>query len=263
MTTFADRVIAALRSGHDDLSAYAAKLDQTDLTGPSGASEWPVAQVLSHLGSGAEINLATLERALSGGGPAPDGFNQSVWDRWNAMGPVEHRDRFIEADRRLVERYESLDATTRADLRVDVGFMPAPLTVADAGNLRLNEATLHAWDAKVAADPATTLAPDAVPLLLDAVRPLLGWIAKADALDGRPVRLAVELTDPATSYGLTIGDSVALGEPPAPADGVLRAPAEAWLRLLTGRLAAERTPAGVEITGPVTLDDLRRVFPGF
>src|SRR5215468_2131736 len=119
MTKLADKVIAALRSGHDDLSAYAEQLDEKDLRGPSGASEWEVSQVLSHLGSGAEIGLATLERALSGGGAAPDGFNQSVWDRWNAMPPLEHRDGFFEANRRLVERYESLDAPTREELRIN------------------------------------------------------------------------------------------------------------------------------------------------
>src|SRR3982750_1103366 len=96
MTSLADRVIAALRSGHDDLCAYVTHLDEKDLAGPSGAGEWDVAPVLSHLGSGAEITLAALDRALSGGGSAPDGFNQGVWDRWNAMTAMEHRDGFVE-----------------------------------------------------------------------------------------------------------------------------------------------------------------------
>src|SRR3954452_13072901 len=115
MTNLADQVIAALRSGHDDLSAYARELEDKDLRGPSGAGEWDVAHVLSHVGSGAEIGLGALERALSGGGRPPEGFNQSVWDRWNAMAPPEHRDESIEANRRLVERYESLDAKTREE----------------------------------------------------------------------------------------------------------------------------------------------------
>lgn len=263
MVNIADDVIAALRSGHDDLSVYVNKLDERDLTGPSGASEWTVAQVLSHLGSGAEIALATLERALAGGGPAPDGFNESVWDRWNAMTPVAQRDNFVAANERLVERYESLDGRTREELRIDLGFLPAPVSVADAGRMRLMEFTLHTWDVKVSADPAVTLAPAAVPLLLDGFGPLLGWIAKPDALDGRGATLAVDLTDPERSYGLDLHDSASLGERPDQPDGELRAPAEAWLRLLAGRLAPARTPAAVTVSGPLTLDDLRRVFPGY
>src|SRR5689334_11021073 len=102
MTSLADQTIATLRSGHDDLTAYAGRLDETALAGPSGASEWDVAHVLSHLGSGAEIGLATLEGALAGTGPRGQEFNQSVWDRWNAMSATEHRDGFIAANERLV-----------------------------------------------------------------------------------------------------------------------------------------------------------------
>jgi uncharacterized protein (TIGR03083 family) len=263
MNNLAGHVINALRSGHDDLCAYVGKLTEEDLTGPSGASEWDVAHVLSHLGSGAEISLAALERALAGGGAAPDGFNQSVWDRWNAMSPREQRDGFVAANSRLVERYEALDEPTRGQLRIDLGFLPAPVSVADAGSLRLVEFTLHTWDVKAAAEPATTLAPEAVPLLLEAVKPLLAWIAKPDALGGRHVVLAIDLTGPERSLGLRLGDGISVTERPEAPDGVLRAPAEAWLRLLTGRLAPAHTPAAVQLSGPVTLDDLRRVFPGF
>lgn len=263
MTSSADQVIAALRSGHDDLSTYVSKLDESDLTGPSGASDWDVAHVLSHLGSGAEINLATLDQSIAGGGKLPDGFNQGVWARWDALGPVEHRDGFLAANQRLVERYESLDDAARENLRIDLGFLPEPVTVAAAAGLRLNEFAFHSWDVRAGADPAATLAPQAVPLLPAAIAPLLGWIAKLDTLGGRSANLAVELSDPPSSLGLTLGESVALGETPENPDGVLRAPAEAWLRLLSGRLSPEHTPAGVEITGPLTLDDLRQVFAGF
>jgi len=256
-------MIAALRSGHDDLAAYAARLDEPALTGPSGASEWPVSQVLSHLGSGAEIGLATLEAALNGERAPDSAFNNSVWDRWNAMPPTEHRDGFLVANQRLVERYEGLDATTRAELPVEFGFLPAPVSVAEAARMRLSEFTYHAWDVKVGADDAARLAPEAVPLLIDSVAGLLGYAARADALEKRPVRLAVELTDLGRSFGLEVADAVAETDPPEQPDGVLRAPAEAWLRLVAGRLAARWTPPGVRLTGPVSLDDLRRVFPGY
>jgi hypothetical protein len=44
---------------------------------------------------------------------------------------------------------------------------------------------------------------------------------------------------------------------------VVTAPAEAWVRLVAGRLGPEYTPASVSVTGSVGLDDLRRVFPGY
>jgi len=66
MTSDADRAIEALRAVHDDLVGRVGGYADADLTRPSGASEWTVAQVLSHLGSGAEIALAGYRAALDG-----------------------------------------------------------------------------------------------------------------------------------------------------------------------------------------------------
>jgi len=48
-------------------------------------------------------------------------------------------------------------------------------------------------------------------------------------------------------------------EPTATFDG----PLEVGIRLLSGRLKPQYTPAGVEVTGNVSLEDLRKVFPGY
>ena len=40
-------------------------------------------------------------------------------------------------------------------------------------------------------------------------------------------------------------------------------PAEAFIRLIAGRLAPEHTPHGVTVDGAISLDDLRKVFPGY
>jgi len=263
MTSTADATIEALRTGHDDLAALVASLTPEQLTGPSAASDWDLSQVLSHLGSGAVIALAGLEAALAGNGnPGPE-FNKSVWARWDAMTPQQRADGFVAASLGLVQRYESLDADTRATLKIDMGFLPEPVDVATAAGFRLNEFALHSWDVRVVFDPAATIRPEATPLLLDRVGFLLGWIAKPAALEGRRAALRVQLTGPERGFGLTLGESVSLGDAPGEPDGVLTAPAEAWLRLATGRLAPQHTPAEVELTGPVDLDTLRRVFPGF
>ncbi|MFG2050035.1 maleylpyruvate isomerase family mycothiol-dependent enzyme [Micromonospora sp. NPDC048935] len=263
MSTPADQIITALRAGHEELAALVRDLKEDDLLRPSGASEWQVSQVLSHLGSGAEINLATLDAARTGA-PAPDAdFNPGVWARWDAMSPAEHAAGFLAANERLVEAYEALDAETRASLRIDLGFLPAPVDVATAARFRLSEFALHQWDVEVAFNPFAAVTPDAVSLLLDQVAGMLGWTSRPQELAGREATLLVRLHAPERTFGLRLGEKVEIVDAPAQADGELTAPAEAWLRLAVGRLGSAYTPEGVRVTGPLTLDDLRRVFVGF
>jgi len=108
MTTLAARTIDALRAEHDVLSELVLTLTEEQLSGRSGASEWSVAQVLSHLGSGAEISLASLHAALGRAKAPDDDFNRAVWDRWDSMTPTEQRDGFLEHNRALVEAVEAL-----------------------------------------------------------------------------------------------------------------------------------------------------------
>ncbi len=263
MTDRAAETIQALRSAHDDLTAMVRGFGPDDLARPSGASEWDVSQVLSPLGSGAAINLAALTAALEGTG-TPDGdFNQTVWARWDAMSREERAEGYVTANETLVRRYEEIDAPTRETLRVDLGFLPAPVDLAVAAGMRLNEVTHHVWDVKAAFDPSATLAPDATRLLLDQVAPLMGFLGRAHEL-GRPVTVAVTITAPDRSFGMRVDETVALVDAPADPDVELAAPAEWWLRLVTGRHAPAHTPDTVRLTGDaITLDDLRRVFPGY
>jgi uncharacterized protein (TIGR03083 family) len=260
----ADAVIAALRTGHDELAELVAKFSDTDLAGPSGASEWDIAQVLSHLGSGAEIMTATVRSALDGT-PAPEGdFNQTVWDRWNAASRREQADGFLEKNEALTALWESLDPTQREDLRITLGYLPEPADVATVGRMRLNEFTLHSWDVRVGLDNAATLSPEAVPHLLGSAGDLLAWITKPAALNGNHSVIQVSLTDPATELTLHLNDPVSIDQASASnADGTLTLPAEAWLRLLSGRLSAGHTPSSVKTTGATDLDTLRQVFAGY
>lgn len=263
MATDADRVIAVLRTGHDDLAARVAGFTADDLARPSGASEWDISQVLSHLGSGAEINLATLEAGIAGSTP-PDGeFNKTVWAKWDGASRQERADWVVTANEALVKRYESLDDQQRESVRVTYAWMPAPVDVAASGTMRLSEFALHAWDVAVGFDPAATVDAAAAPLLLGQMAHMFAWVAKPEHLDGKTATLAVELTDVPESFGLTLGPEIGLTSTPANPDGTLRLPAETWLRLVTGRLKPEHAPAPVKLDGPLTLDDLRRVFPGF
>ncbi|GAA3433644.1 maleylpyruvate isomerase family mycothiol-dependent enzyme [Kutzneria kofuensis] len=262
MSSRAAQTIAALRRGHDELVARLAELGSEDIVRTSGAREWTVAQVVSHLGSGAVISKASLDGALAGSGNPGMDFNKEVWARWDGMTPEQQVAEFPAVNEELVSAYEALDATALEQLRIDVGFMPQPLDVAGHAGMRLTEFALHVWDVNVTFDPAATVARDAAVLLIDTFGPLLRFAGKADQVDGA-VTVAVRATVPDRDFGLVIDDVVELTDVPAAADAKLTAPTEYLVRLFSGRHAAEHTPESVRVTGSVTLDDLRRVFPGY
>ena len=257
----ADVVIAALGREHDLFSSLVGTLTAEDLRRPSGAADWDVSQVLGHLGSGAVINLGTLRGALGETGEPTEA--KVVWARWDAMSPDERAEEFVVADTALVDRYQRLTDAERSDLRIELGFLPFPLTAAMAGRMRLNEVLLHGWDVRVAFDAAAVLSPDTVPVVLHGEPDLIGFYGKTDALEGRSLDLTVTTSAPASQFTLRLAErvEVLLDDVAGPSDGTLRLPAEAWLRLVAGRLGAEHTPAGIETTGAAELALLRQVFP--
>jgi uncharacterized protein (TIGR03083 family) len=250
--------IAALRSGHDRLAAFIAKASADDLGHPSMCADWNVAQVLSHLGSGAEIGLATVA-----GTPVE---NSEVWARWNAMAPADMASSFVTADEQLVAWYEALSADELATLQVKLPFLPAPIDAAGAAGFRLSESTLHGWDVFAAFDATATLAPDAAALLIDRLPMMVGFIGRFTPRETRPAEdttITVTTSDPERHYELELGDNLDLRAASDTATaGELTLPAEALLRLAAGRLAPGRD-AGTSITGAVTLDELRTAFPGY
>ena len=257
MAVGAKDAVAALRRTRDELQGFVQNLSSEELGRPSGASEWTVAQVLSHLGSAAEIGHHTLTTGKADLGAAP-----VIWDRWNAMSPREQADGFMAADVRLVGAYEALDDEELDSKLIDVGFLPQPVHVVFLATMRLSEVGLHGWDINVSFDPHATVAGHIVPIVLEQLPLFAGFFAKPI---GRSGLVAIETTDPARQYRLELGeDGASVTEGPA-ADVAARAnlPAEAWLRLTAGRLAADHTPAGVRVEGDVSLDDLRRAFPGY
>ena len=207
--TLADRTIAQLLRVHDDLAGRAAALSDDDLALTSGASDWTVAQVLSHLGSAAEIRTAGLEAALTGGDPPGQDFNPGVWDRWNAKSPRAQAEDYVAAEAACLAMVEGLSAEQRAELLVPVGFLPRPLDVASWGALWLNESAQHSWDVRVAGDPDARVDDAAADVLLEhfggALGFLLGFSGKADALAGEA---AVAIGD--TGLVLSVTDTVAL-----------------------------------------------------
>lgn len=265
MTPLADETIAADHRTYERLARLVGTLTDEQLTQPSGASGWTVAQVLSHLGSGAEITLETLRAAQAGTDRAADA-NQAVWARWNAMSPREQADGYVGAGAELDRAFAELDPAQRAELRVPMGFLPEPAGIDLFAGMRLNETALHAWDVEVAFDPTATVPGDVAAVLVEQYRGplafLLGFTAKTDQRGARPVTLTVRTTAPETTLGLDLGDKARLTDAPGESDGELWLPLEALPRLLAGRLRPSDTEH-IRVDGAVSLDDLRRVFPGY
>lgn len=263
MSTLADRTIDALRHEHDTLTSLVDGLTPDQLVGPSGAAEWTLAQVLSHLGSGAEISLAGLQAALGEREAPGEDFNPSVWARWDSSTPEQQAAGFVEHNGALVAAFEALDPEQRASLQIPISFLPVPLTVAGAAGLRLNEVAHHSWDARVGVDPSAGLTDVSTAAVVDHMSGdlgfLLGFIGKADQVD-EPVVLA--LGD--SGYAIAIDEGVSVTRvSTGSTSATFTGPLEAALRLTTGRLSPEHTPADVAVTGNVTLETLRKVFPGF
>jgi uncharacterized protein (TIGR03083 family) len=146
-----DELLAAVHRSHDRLAAALTDLPADRLSDPS-YHDWSIAQVLSHLGSGAEIFRLYVD-AGTAGTPAPtiDDFHP-VWDRWNAMTPVEQRDGFLVSDVALLDAFAAVPAGQRDAWRLEM--FGAEQTMSTVARMRLGEHTLHSWDVLVALDPA-------------------------------------------------------------------------------------------------------------
>jgi uncharacterized protein (TIGR03083 family) len=249
--------IQALRHSHETLQAVAGPLDAGQLARRSYASQWSIAQVLSHLGSQAEIFSLLLDAGLAGQDPPGQDAFPPIWEAWNAKSPDNQAADALRADQAVTVRLESLDDTQRDRLHLHAFGMDLDTT--GLARIRLGEHAVHTWDIAVALDPAATVAPDAVVLLVDTLGQLVTWTAKPR---GQRRRLRVSTSSPVRHYMLDIGETATL----MPTEGnslrpELALPAEAFVRLVYGRLDPAHTPP-VEATR-VDLDELRQVFPGF
>jgi uncharacterized protein (TIGR03083 family) len=248
--------VRAVRASHDRLAGIVAGLDADGLRAQSYDTEWSVADVLSHLGSGAEIFSLYLEAGVTGGDPpGPEEF-KPIWEAWNARSPEEQAAQSLAVNEALVARAESLTLEQRAAFQV-LMFGRMPTDLAGLLGMRLSEHALHTWDIAVTLDPTARIAPDAVNLLADMLPMMAGFMSKQAPA---PVAVAVTTTSPERAFTLDTG-GVTLA--PAGAGDTTTAslalPAEAFLRLVYGRLDDE---SEVQASG-VTLAELKSVFPGF
>jgi uncharacterized protein (TIGR03083 family) len=255
-----DEIYAALVALHDRLIAAVTPLSDPQLSAPSYDDDWSIAQVLSHLGSGADVFTLFLEAGLRGE-PAP-GLEamQPVWETWNAKSPHDQARDALAANGVFLDRLASLSDGDKERWRLALfgGERDLPALL----RMRLSEHAVHSWDVLVALDSSASVDANAVSLLIDTLPDLVGLVAKPGGLTRR-IRVTTQAPD--REFQLDIApDSSQLTASGAPAAGAggddLRLPAEAFLRLVYGRLDPEHTPS--DLGEYALLDVLRPVFPG-
>ena len=252
-------VLALLHASHDRLAAALDGISDEGARAQSYDDDWSVGQVASHLGSGAEIYHLWLD-AGSRGTPAPGAeAMQPIWDLWNAKDPTSQARDAVAADSRLLERLDGLSDAEREAWHLELFGEDRDL--ANLLQLRLSEHAVHTWDIVVASDPAATVSEDAVRLVVDNLAVVARYTGQAH---DQPVSVEVRTTRPERAFHLDLGPSGVELKPSyddTEASAELVLPAEAFVRLVYGRLDPDHTPATVTSTG-VDLDSLRRTFPG-
>ena len=255
----ADDLLTELQHSHDRLASALAGLSDEQVDGPSYADEWSIAQVASHLGSGAEIFAMFLDAGLRQvSAPGAEQF-QPIWSRWNAKSALEQSRDAVAADATFLDALHALAPEQRAGWQLDM--FGARTSLAGLLRMRLGEHLLHTWDIAVALDPAATVPDAAAELIMASLPGLVDRTGKA-----MPNPRAVHVMTPQRNFVLEPTEDGLRLEPASsePGDSAarLRLPAEALVRLVYGRLDAAHTPASVGAEG-VDLAELRATFPGF
>ncbi|HEY4929435.1 MAG TPA: maleylpyruvate isomerase family mycothiol-dependent enzyme [Acidimicrobiales bacterium] len=247
--------LTALHDSVDRLSELVTGLDPDTLTAFAYPTEWSVADVLFHLGSGAVILLRRLDDGLAGV-ETPDDASRVVWDQWDAKSPEDQAADALVADRALLDRLEGLNDDERERFTFAMG--PMTFDVDDFVGLRLNEHALHVWDVEVVLDPAAPIAPGSVAPVVDNLALFAGFTSKPT---GTERVVTVVTTEPRRGFVVTLAADKVTLEPTDPSDAPdLVIPAEAFVRLVYGRLNPDHTPQVEGDDG--VLDELRRAFPG-
>jgi hypothetical protein len=125
--------------------------------------------------------------------------------------------------------------------------------------MRLSEVANHSWDVRVAFDENAGVDAGSAAVLVDLLTGPVGFMLSFLA---KPAELADPVSVAVPGAGLVIDDAVTVVDHLEAPSATFTGPAEAFIRLVSGRLKPPYDK-GVTVEGSVTLDDLRRVFPGF
>jgi uncharacterized protein (TIGR03083 family) len=249
-----DEEYSALHDSVDHLRRIVDRLEPSQLRQPAYPVGWSIADVLSHIGSGAVILRRRFDDIV-GGRETEGEFSQSVWDEWSAKDPDAQAADALVADAALLAGLDALDERHRGEFRFTMG--PMDLNFMGFVGLRLNEHVLHTWDIEVAGQPAAVLPPGATLAVIDN----LELVARGAGRPTGSVRtVQVRTTGPERGFTISLGtDSFELIRSETTTDPDLEIPSEAFIRLVYGRLDPDHTPP---VARGAVLEELRKAFPG-
>jgi uncharacterized protein (TIGR03083 family) len=243
-----DAILEVLGSSVTRLARLVEPLDPDQLRQQAYPTEWTVADVLSHLGSGAVITRLRIDGEVD---------MTAIWDEWNAKDPDAQARDALEADGALQERLAALTSAERSALHFAMG--PMDLDLATFLGMRLSEHSLHTWDIAVTFDDAATIPADEAALVSTNLAMMARFAGKPT---GAERDLTVATVDPARHFSIALRhDGVSLSPTAAGGEADLTMPTDALIRLVYGRLDPDHTPTLAADEGD--LDELRRAFPGF
>src|SRR5262245_18968873 len=112
--------VAALRGTHERLRTLVGRLTRFQLTGRAYPEDWTIAQVMAHLGAGAEAFIGRID-AVRAGAPDPgrDAYD-AIRQAWSERSPQDQATEAIAVNQRLVELFEELVGGAGAHLRFNV-----------------------------------------------------------------------------------------------------------------------------------------------
>jgi uncharacterized protein (TIGR03083 family) len=236
-----------LLASADRLAALVESLTPEQIRQQAYPTEWTVADVLSHLGSGATITRQRIDGEVD---PQP------IWDEWNAKDPDAQAADALRADADLQRRLAALSPEEAANLRFAMGPMEVDLTT--YLNMRISEHSLHTWDIAVTFDDAATVPADAAAVVVDMLAMMAGFAGKPTGAD-RVV--SITTTEPDRHFEVALRpDGIALSPSEARDTPDLELSSDALIRLVYGRLDPDHSPI-LEV-GAADLEELRQAFPG-
>ncbi len=248
-------ILGVLGSSVEHLRSVVEPLSDAQLDEPAYPSEWTIADVLSHIGSGAVIMQRRFDDIVEENA-TPDEFAPGVWETWNAKAARAKAGDALVADRDLLERVESLSDEARSIFRFTMG--PLELPFDGFVGMRLNEHALHTWDIEVTLDPSATVPAESAAHVVDNLEIIARFTARPP---GNTRAIAVRTDQPRRDFSIELSpDAVTLGAGDQSLQPDLELPAEAFVRLVYGRLDPAHTPSTVR--GSDALKELREVFPG-
>lgn len=258
-TSTAQDILSLLHVDHDRLAAALGGLTEEEALTQSYDDDWSVAQVASHLGSGAELFELFLDSGRTGQPAAGVEAMQPIWDAWNAKQPVDQARDAVVADAAFLARVDSMSDDEREQWRLDL--FGAVRDLPEFLRMRLSEHAVHTWDIVVSFDPGATVPEDAVGVVVDHLGLVVGYTGQKH---DEQLSVEVRTTGPERAFHLDLGPGGVQLSPSSDdtaAAAELTLPAEAFVRLVYGRLDPAHTPDSVVARG-VELDLLRTTFPG-